>query len=161
MRLLHPETIRIIAEEKVDFKNATSSKRQVLAHAWAEVVKFKAQTKSHPKMFIDNDVHLGFYMSWVYLWGTMAECKLNPDVLNKYPDLREAFDLANTDNEGWSLDKIDQYFDENYLFSDCVSLYYKGINIFPFVFRENWQKYCPVINLKEVSRQIDKTMNKK
>lgn len=52
------------------------------------------------------------------------------------------------------------YFDDNYLFSDAVSLYLKGVNIFPDIFGDQWRKYAPIISLKEIYRVVGKTLEK-
>lgn len=49
-----------------------------------------------------------------------------------------------------------KFFDDSYLFSDACSLYFKGINIFPDIFGDQWRKYVPVENYKEILRQINK-----
>jgi len=153
MRLLHPETLRIIAEENVDFSNATSSRKQVISHAWSEVLKFKATEQTHPKMFIHNDYNLGVYMSVVKIYGDIAGCNFNEELLKKYSNLYIGYTSFN--DRG-----LLEYFDVNYLFSDAVSLYFKGINILPFIFGDKWRKYVPVESLTEIHRQVTKTLGK-
>jgi len=151
---MHPRTIKIIAtEDKIDFTKATSSRRQVISHSWAEVIKFKSQTGSHPKIFIDDDFDLGVYSRYVYECNKTIGCKLNPEKLERFEELFAGFTSCATS-------RLNKYFDDNYLFSDCVSLYFKGINIFPFVFGDAWRKYAPVISLKEIQRQVTKTLAK-
>ena len=155
MRLLHPTTLETISSNKeVDFRKATSSKKQVISHAWSEVIKFKVTNQKHPKMFIYNDYGLGVYMQMVKQYGDMTGCKFNSDLLKKYPNLYEGF----LSKDGF--DMLDNWFDDLYLFSDCISLYYKGINILPFIYGDDWRKLIPVESLKEISRQINKTLDK-
>ena len=52
-------------------------------------------------------------------------------------------------------------FDDDYLFSDAVSLYLKGVNIFPKIFGDKWEKYCPIISLNEIKRVVTKTIDKR
>ena len=153
MRLLHPRTIKIIANEDVDFSKSTSSKKLALSHAWSEIIKFKSQTKSHPKVFIDNDFDLGCYMAFIYQENKNVGCKFDDSKLEKFEELFMGYVSC-------AISRINKYFDDTYLFSDCVSLYFKGVNIFPFVFGKDWRKYCPVISLEEINRQINKTLKK-
>lgn len=154
MRLLHPETIRIIACESVDFSNATSSKKQIISHAWCEVIKFKSQKYTHPKMFIEDDFDLGCYMAYIDRTNKYVGCNLNVGNLEKFEELFMGF-------TSFSISRINKYFNDNYLFSDAVSLYFKGVNIFPFIFGDEWRKYVPVENIGEIKRQVDKTLNKR
>lgn len=154
MRLLHPETLAILAEGDVDFSKATSSQKQTISHAWSEVIKFKATNQKHPKMFIDNDYFLGVYMNVVKLYGDLLGCKFNPELLEKYPQLHEKL-MNSTSEDVRAL--TEKYFDDNYLFSDTVSLYFKGVNIFPNIFGHQWRKYIPVESYDEILRQINKT----
>ena len=153
MRLLHPYTIKIIATKCTDddFTNATVSRKSTIAHAWCEVLKFKGSGKSHPKMFIHDDYTLGCYMSYVKKYGDDVGCNLNVEHLLKYDEIYIGFC-------GGIWREFEHLFDEEYLFSDAVSLYLKGLNIFPYIYGNNWQKYCPIISLKEVKRIVDKTL---
>ena len=151
MRLLHPRTLQIIATETtgLDFLDATVSKKQVLSHSWSEVLKFLATRQNHPKMFIDDE-SLGCYMKYIYtLNAEYVHCNLDSSHIDKYPIVKMGFDNPFS---------IDEHFDDSYLFSDAVSLYFKGVNIFPYIFGDQWRKYCPVISLKEINRQIKKTI---
>lgn len=152
MRLLHPTTIKILA-------NHPEFPKTHLAHAWSEVFKFLAQSKSHPKMFITNKKHLGQYLVYLYNHATKAGCKLDK---NKVFNLGE--NVVNGFMDYYVDDTTDYFmneFDDNYLFSDACSLYFKGTNIFPDIFGDQWRKYVPVESLTEINRQINKTLNKK
>ena len=153
MRILHPKTIRIIANEDIDFTKSTSSRKLVLSHSWSEMIKFKSQDKPHPKVFITDDFDLGCYMAYIYQENEKVGCKLDSSKLEKFEELFVGFTSC-------AISRINKYFDDNYLFSDCVSLYFKGVNIFPFVFGDDWRKYVPVESLKEIQRQVNKTLEK-
>lgn len=148
MRILHPTTLKIIASRK-DISKAH------ISHVWSEIFKWKASGKSHPKMFIDNDYDLGCYMAIVSVNGWFKKCNLDASKIKKLNSTIQAGWY-----EMWCADRIAKYFDDNYLFSDACSLYYKGINIFPDIFGDDWRKYVPVESLKEIIRQCDKTINK-
>lgn len=155
MRLLNPETLRIVATvcKDSDFENTTVSRKSIIAHCWSEQLKFLASGKSHPKCFIVYQQDLGRYLRIVKHYGDIAGCNLNVENLIKYDRVYIGFC---DDNEN----DIADYFDRDYLFSDCVSLYLKGVNIFPYVFGEDANKYIPIINLKEVHRIVTKTLSK-
>lgn len=157
MRLLHPVTIRTIAHmDASEFKNATVSQRQILSHAWSEVFKFIGQDKPHPKVFISDQTTLGTYLRRVYDYGLIVGCKMNKDLLNKDIEMHNGFY-----NQCWQYtDQLMSNFDDNYLFSDAVSLYFKGVNIFPSLYGDKWRKLVPVESLQEIQRQITKTLSK-
>lgn len=169
MRLLHPETIRIIATEDIDFSGATVSRRQVLSHAWSEVLKYMATKQEHPKMFIKDEFDLGVYLKYVYIYATRVGCKFKPEVVDKYPTLKEGF--CDTETSDLELDSCIEYledhyickgrFDDNYLFSDCISLYLKGVNIMPFTYGDDWRRLVPIESLKEIYRVVGKTLDKR
>lgn len=156
MRLLHPETLRIVATvcKDSDFENATVSRKQIISHAWSEVLKYKATNQTHPKMFIHDSLTLGAYMHIVYKYGRVLGCKLDFHKLKEHGLMYDGFCNVGTPD-------VRRCFDSNYLFSDAVSLYLKGVNIFPYIYGDEWQKYCPIISLKEVKRIVDKTLSKK
>lgn len=157
MRLLSPETLKIITTvcKDSDFQNATVSRKQVLSHAYVEVLKFKATNLKHPKMWIKDDRDLGVYLRLVYDYGCSIGCNFNVENLIKYDELYIGFSYGQD-----CLDKLVGHFDRDYLFSDAMSLYLKGVNIFPYIFGEDANKYIPIINLKEVKRIVDKTLSK-
>lgn len=145
MRQLHPTTINI----------ATSNKypKTILSHAWAEVFKYLASKQNHPKVFIKNPVHLGRYLRIVYNASIIRGCNFDVTKINKLSgEVQQGFNDSTV--------KIDHYFDDNYLFSDACSLYFKGVNIFPEIFSDQWRKYVPVESLEEIQRQVNKTLNK-
>jgi hypothetical protein len=153
MRLLHPKTLRIAAEHE-------DIPKTVIAHAWSEVFKFKAQNKTHPKMFIYDDFSLGHYLALVYKYGKHKGCKL--DINNLYSKDWFRLEIKNGFEQFEVFETVlvlREYFNDNYLFSDACSLYFKGINIFPDIFGEDWRKYVPVESHKEIIRQCEKTIN--
>lgn len=148
MRLLHPKTINILA-------NHPEFPKTHLAHAWSEVFKFLAQNKTHPKMFLKHHYYYGAYLKHVYKHATKIGCRL---------DKEKILNLSSAVVDGFVNGKVSDYnyyFDPNYLFSDACSLYYKGINIFPDIFGDEWRKYVPVESHKEIIRQCNKTLTKK
>jgi hypothetical protein len=147
MRLLHPRTLEILASHP-EFPKTH------IAHCWSEIFKCKGSGKSHPKMFLYDDLILGAYLRFVYDNGIKAGCNL---------DITKVKSLGRLVERGFTSDNysFDGFFDSNYLFSDACSLYYKGINIFPDIFGDEWRKYVPVESLTEIKRQVDKTLNKK
>jgi hypothetical protein len=157
MRLLHPETLRIVSMvcKDEDFEKATSSRKQIISHAWSEMLKFKATKQSHPKMFIHDEYEQGLYMKIVYTFGKVVGCNLDPSHLEKYQTMNDAFTNGTDDWES-----VNKHFDSNYLFSDAVSLYFKGVNIFKYVFGDEWRKFVPVESLEEIHRQVSKSLNK-
>lgn len=151
MRLIHPRTLKILASHK-EFPKTH------LAHAWSEVFKFVASCKSHPKMFINDEYYLGLYLKVIFITAKDI-CNLNDSLVNKLP-----IKIKNGFKQSYSaknLTKLSKYFNDNYLFSDAVSLYFKGINIFPDIFGDEWRKYVPVESHKEIARQINKTLSRK
>jgi len=155
MRLLHPDTIQIVAKDLPDsaFKNSTVSRKQVISHAWSECLKWLATKQQHPKMFL-TEQQLGWYLSIVKENGNIVECNLNEQLLIKYDSVW----IGYVDPDVTYLKRL--HFDDSYLFSDAVSLYLKGLNIFPNIFGEEWRKYVPIENLKEIKRIVDKTLDK-
>ena len=149
MRLLHPRTIQILASHP-EFPKTH------LAHCWAECFKYLASGQKHPKMFINDNRTLGKYLRFVYEYGIKAGCNLDKEKIKSLPiAIQTGFN-----KEDYSYITSSYYFDNNYLFSDACSLYFKGINIFQDIFGDEWEKYCPVISLKEIKRQVDKTLSK-
>lgn len=166
MRLLHVETLRIISIvcTDEDFKNATVSRKQVVSHAWSEVLKYLATRQTHPKMWL-NDVQLGAYLRVVKTYGDIVECNLDEEMLRKYNDVSYGyFNLATNmkqASEIISQNSMSFKFDDNYLLSDCVSLYIKGINIFKYVYGDDWRRICPIESLDEIYRVVGKTIEKR
>lgn len=159
MRLLHPRTLEIAASRD-------DIPKTVLSHAYAEVFKFKSGNRSHPKMWIKDDYKLGQYLSLVYWCGIKKGCEFDMEkVRNLSKEIYAGFCWKKTNRiiddyvaKMYVIDDCD--FDDNYLFSDACSLYYKGINIFPDIYGSNWRKYVPVESHKEILRQLTKTLNK-
>jgi hypothetical protein len=152
MRQYHPTTLRILSERRDIPKRFSCS-------VWSEVFKWKASGQKHPKCIIDNNYALGLYLRLVYKLATNKQCSLDRDKIKFLS--QETQDGFNTITSADALKNIlSEYFDSNYLFSDACSLYFKGINIFPDIFGDEWRKYCPVISLKEIKRQVDKTLSK-
>jgi hypothetical protein len=146
MRLLHPRTLEIIVSRD-DIPKAHISR------VWSELFKWLASGQSHPKMFIDDRVHLGGYMRYVYDCGCAKGCNLDNLKMHKFGKKAvDAFML--------SISAFNKYFDDNYLFSDAVSLYFKGVNIFPDIFGDEWRRYVPIQNLKEILRVVQNTLEK-
>ena len=115
-------------------------------------------------MFIQNDYDLGIYLSVVYEFATKKGCKFNLDkIKNLNKNIRDGFYdhfYATPSVKTRKERRLNKYFDDNYLFSDATSLYFKGINIFPYLFPKDHRKYIPVENHKEIVRQCNKTLNK-
>lgn len=164
MRLLHPETIRIIALicKDEDFDKSTLTRRTIISHAWSEVLKYLATRQSHPKMWL-NDVQLGAYMRVVKTYGDIVGCNLDEELIRKHDDvaygyfvcahnMKQASDTIRANENSFK-------FDDNYLFSDCMSLYFKGLNIFKYVYGDDWRRLVPVESLGEISRQVNRTLN--
>lgn len=150
MRLLHLKTLQIAA-------NRDDIPRTVISHVWSEIFKWKASGKSHPKMFIYDEYTLGEYMALVYKCGIIKNCNLDKDKIKKLSkQIQIGFLFSMNINSLVAGNILNIYFDDNYLFSDACSLYYKGINIFPDIFGDQWRKYVPVESHKEIKRQIDK-----
>lgn len=161
MRLIHPQILEIVATQCTDedFKTSTSSRRQIISHASSEVSKYLATRTPHPKMFLPSDRMYGFYLALVKHYADMVGNTLEIVNFIQYDDFYIGFVDGSNDLE-WTEDKLVQWFDGAYMFSDAVSLYYKGLNVFPYIYGEEWQKYCPVISLKEIQRQVNKTLDK-
>lgn len=153
MRLLHPRTIQILAEHADELPRA----RQSLAHCWAEIFKWKSSGKKHPKQFIDDDRYLGSYLGYLYEESRNV-CKLDA---GKIPNLgvviAKEFILKRWD---FKLYFTTDPFCDPYLFSDACSLYFKGCNVFPYIFGYEWKKFVPVESLEEILRQVTKTLKK-
>lgn len=157
MRLYHYRTLQILASREDIPKRYSCS-------VWSEIFKWKASGQKHPKMFIDDEIILGRYLFIVYILALVKGCKLDKDkVKNLSRDIKCGF-VYQKDKYEYGVyddnDRFDEYFDDNYLFSDACSLYFKGINIFPDLFPDNPEKYIPVISHKEIIRQCNKTLNK-
>jgi hypothetical protein len=155
MRLYHPRTLEIFASRPDIPKRYSCS-------AWSEIFKWKAGGKSHPKMFLLRDFKLGVYMRFVYDRATKKGCALDKSKLEKLGKTvllgfnGGCYYITNDKKRYMFLTYCD--FDNNYLFSDACSLYYKGINIFPDIFGDQWRKYVPVESHKEIIRQCEKTV---
>lgn len=148
MRLLHPETLKILSRRD-------NIPKTHLAHCWAELFKWKASGQKHPKMFLTNDVQVGSYMRLVYDYGILRGCDL---------DRNKAIKINLTIGVAFIRPRHESYldlFDDNYLFSDAVSLYLKGVNIFPDIFGDKWRKYVPIESHKEMLRVLGKYVNPK
>lgn len=169
MRLLHPKTLDIVGHMKdEEFQSSTLSKKLIYSHSWSECFKFVKSGKEHPKMFI-NYANIVTYLLELHNKNDIYSvgCNMNYNLiytLNDYLDGEYINDLIWYYNEGSPEDEVsclEDKFDRDYLISDANSLYYKGVNIFPHIYGENWHKYCPVISLKEIKRQVDKTLDKR
>jgi len=164
MRLLDPRTIRVVSREMKDedFDTSTVSRKQVVSHAWSEIMKYLATKQTHPKMFL-GDVELGVYARVVYTYGISIGCNLNETLLIKYDDVWFGYVMF---SDLPSCEKfLALHFEEyeggaDYLISDIVSLYLKGLNLYPYVYKENWRKYVPIESLKEIQRVVTKTIDK-
>ena len=159
MRLLHPNTLFTVAKEMKDeeFNKATVSRKQVVSHAWSEVLKYLATRQTHPKMFLD-DTTLGIYMRLVHHYGTSIGCNLNESHLTKYDEVWISY--LEYDDVDLAYDDLMFEFDNDYAFSDAASLYLKGLNIFPYMYYGEWRKYVPIESLKEIHRVVTKTLDK-
>jgi hypothetical protein len=156
MRLLHPRTVQILATHADELPHA----RRSLASCWAEIFKWKASGQKHPKQFITDDKTLGVYLFWLWT-NALGICNLDDSNVKK---------LGKEVLYGWNIFFVGKFlqdfiysakeFDDFYLFSDACSLYFKGCNIFPYIFGDEWRKYVPVESLKEIQRQVTKTLNK-
>lgn len=105
-------------------------------------------------MFIDDDYDLGMYLRYVYKFATEKGCNLNIDLAeNKLSsDIAKGFgivgDYFDKESENVLIGEIvHKYFDNNYLFSDACSLHYKGVNIFPDIYGDEWRKYILVLKV--------------
>ena len=124
MRLLHPTTLKIVSMRN-------DIPKTVISHVWSEIFKWKASGKKHPKMFIDDDEFLGQYMAFICCFDVcnLDESKIKKLGRNVMRGFKE-YMMQNPYSEPFEYLYL-KYFDDNYLFSDACSLYYKGINIFP------------------------------
>lgn len=153
MRLLHPKTLEIAANRK-------DIPKTVISHAWSEVFKFVKSGQKHPKMFIEDEYHLGLYLKVVYYYGKLKGCNFDKEKIKGLPgEIQIGFNCS-IDPEWATHILLRNYFNASYLFSDSCSLYFKGINIFPDICGDEWRKYVPVESHKEILRQITKTVNK-
>jgi len=159
MRLLHPTTIHTIANDMTDddFKKSTVSRRSVLSHAWSEVLKYMATKQTHPKMFLKSEYDLGTYMAYLKSYGDKIGCNMNVENLMKYDDLYYGFCNIYTESEM----RLKYYFNTDYQFSDCVSLYLKGANLFEYIYGSEWRKLVPIESLDEIYRVVGKTIEKR
>ena len=154
IRLLHPLTITTITYGNLDFSKSTVTQKTTISHAYCEVLKFLATRQIHPKMFLDSDYDYGQYLKFVSMHAEVIGCKFNYDNITKYPEVWRGFkDVLNRD-------KLFSYFNEMYLFSDCVSLQYKGLDIGSKLFAD-WRKLIPIESVKEINRVTSKTLDKK
>lgn len=78
-----------------------------------------------------------------------------------YADCNNFQYLISCIKRGGNLKIFENFFNDDYLLSDACSLYYKGINIFPDIYGDQWRKYIPVENHKEILRQVLKTITGK
>lgn len=163
MRLLHYKTIEIITNNELDYSKSTVTSKTILSHAWSEVFKHVKTRQKHPKMFFSNDHEYGSYLAYVYQNSLKTGNKFKLEVLEKYkvshPNFYKGFIDYNIEGIGINANLL-QYFDDLYLFSDCNSLYYKGLNVFPEVYGDKWRKYIPVESRAEILRQLNKTIDK-
>ena len=168
MRILHPKTVELVAtaDDSV-FKNATVSRKQIISHAWSEVFKYYSTVRNHPKMFISNKKHIGYYLYGIFAIGTKIGCQLDKEKIRQLDDEIERtffnkynYYLSVLKHHGGFDFRLDDYFDSTYLFSDLISLYYKGVNLLPMAFGKEWRKYIPVESRKEIIRQCEKTLKK-
>ena len=101
-----------------------------------DLVKVKSSTVDRLKVFVDSTYELGTFDRWIeHLTNYGSLPTLEAAVGNQFGDL--------------------------YVFSDLTSLYFKGVNLFPAIFGDQWRKYVPVESREEIRRQLDKTINKK
>jgi hypothetical protein len=175
MRLLHPATLFFASFDQIP--------KTVISHAWSELFKWKASKKQHPKMFLRID-EIGKYLAILLFVSSIRDVKLHPEKIDKtfgkrffareveplgevikdeirnlYKDATLLNGLQSSMNDYWNADI--ECFDDHYLFSDACSLYYKGVNIFPYIFESDWRKYVPVESHEEILRQVTKTINSK
>ena len=168
MRLLHTETLRIVALvcKDLDFEKATVSRKQVISHAWSECLKYLATRQNHPKTWL-TDGKLGVYLRVVKTYGDIIGCQLNEQHLQKYEDvwngytdarnLQSALNIIDINKGG----RYDFKFDDNYLFSDCTTMYFKGLNIFQYVYGDDWRRLVPIQSLDEIYRVVGKAIEKR
>jgi hypothetical protein len=149
MRLLHPTTIQIVSRRK-------DIPKTVISHCWSEIFKFISSKQTHPKVFFTDMHELGDYARFVYEKGILKGCNLDPCKVYNRKSILFNFYRGFMDEK----QEFHKHFDSDYLFSDACSLYFKGINIFPDIFGDKWRKYVPVESLKEIYRQVIKTLNK-
>lgn len=170
MRLLHPETLRIVALQCTDedFKKATVTRKTVVSHAWCEVLKYLATRQTHPKMWL-SDFKLGSYMRVVKYFSDRVGCEFKEELLVKHNNVYPAYIISKFSEDDTTEDILEYIygeikylnFDDNYLFSDCMSLYFKGLNIFKYVYGDDWRRIVPVESLDEIQRQVTKTIEKR
>jgi hypothetical protein len=141
-----------------DFNKATVSRRSVLSHAWSEVLKYMATKQKHPKMFITNEYELGTYLKYLKYYGELVGCNMNVEHLTKYDDLYIGFCYLDLRKDTYYTHHL---FDNDYLFSDAVSLYLKGVNIMKYIYGSEWRKLVPIESLDEIYRVVGKTIEKR
>lgn len=142
-----------IAYEQLDFNKATVTQKTVISHAYCEVLKYLATRQPHPEMFLGSDYNYGQYLKFVSDIAEQVGCRFNYDNIQKYPEVWDGF------CDKLDRDKLFGYFDELYLFSDCLSLHMKGLDV-GYVLFDNWRKLVPIESLKEIQRVTTKTLEK-
>lgn len=152
MRLLHPRTLEIVSVRP-------DITKKIISNVFNDIFKWKEDGIDHPKMFITDDAMLGRYLSLVYFYSVVRGCYLTisrVDTLSQ--ETIDCFNAALTNTTlTWYLKQLSQYFDDNYLFSDACYLYFRGINIFPEIFGNSWEKYVPIVSLNKIGRYVNKT----
>lgn len=153
MRLLHPKTILIVS-------SSDHFPKTILSHAWAEVFKWIASGKDHPKMFFERDHHqlIAYYLNFVFRRANQRGCSFHEEVIYKHQNLIPHWQHANK----MTIDELQiyltRYFHPDYVFSDACSLYYKGVNIFQNLYGQDWRRLVPVESHEEIIRQCNKTI---
>lgn len=163
MRLLHPETLRIVSLVCIDedFDKATVSRKTVISNSWTETLKFLRTRQKHPKMFLGTDFNYGVYLRISKTYGNIVGCDLKEIHLEKYSNVLNGYNTHNNLKKACEYFSLDTYFDNNYLFSDCVSLYLKGLNIFPYVYGNDARRLIPIESLDEIVRVTTKAINRR
>lgn len=107
-----------------------------------------------------TDKELGVYMLFLYKLGSEIGCKFDIEKIKKYPFVYDSFSDNYYRTISYIGDKIMSFggFTDDYLFSDCISLYFKGANIMPYIYGEDWCRLVPIENLEEVFRVVSKTL---
>jgi hypothetical protein len=155
VRQLHPRTLEILA-------NNDEYPAYPISHCWSEVFKWLGSRQNHPKVFIIKEYDLGVYLAYIYNMNALKNrCLLDKNKINNLSTkLQLGFKNYYGINGGYVPGLFSVYFNDNHLFSDVCSLYYKGINIFPEIFGDDWKQYCPVISHKEIIRQCEKAVGR-
>ena len=163
MRILHPTTIFTILTrtEEDDFKKSTLTRKQVISHAFSECHKYLATRQKHPKMWL-NDEELGVYMLFLYKIGCEIGCNFDVVKISKHELVYKSFLYDYNQPTIFIGNKIMMFngFTDEYLFSDCISLYFKGVNIMKYIYGDEWRRLVPIENLEEILRIINKTLLK-